>query len=206
MRVRSRDASAILVSVLPPLLLAGCFCGEFFREANDVVSITISPLNTAIQPGNTQKFTATGTFGTGGTGDVTSQVKWTSSNSATATIDSTGLATGVAYGTVTIGGTYQCCTAESGLSVSSQTIAISSIAVTPANPTIAVGLTQQFVATATYSNGTNSVITNSARWTSSDNTIATVSLAGLATGLTSGSVTVTANSGSITGSTALTVQ
>jgi uncharacterized protein YjdB len=194
-----------VVFVLPLLLLSSC-CGEFFRGSNDIVSITISPLNTTIQPATTQKFTATGTFGTGGMGDVTSQVTWTSSNSAIATIDSTGLANGVAYGTVTIGGTYQCCTAKTSLSVGSQTAAMSSIAVTPLNPTIAIGLTQQFVATATYSNGTHSVITNSAKWASSDDAIATVSLAGLATGLSSGNVAITAISGSITGSSTSTVQ
>jgi trimeric autotransporter adhesin len=195
----------LAVFVLPLLLLTSC-SGEFFRGSNDIVSITISPLNTAIQPANTQKFTATGTFGTGGVGDVTSQATWTSSDSSIATIDSTGLATGVADGTVTIGGAYQGYTAKTSLSVGSQTAAISSIAVTPVNPTIAIGLTQQFVATATDPNGTHSVITNSAKWTSSDDAIATVSLAGLATGLSPGNGTMAAISGSVTGSATSTVQ
>jgi hypothetical protein len=101
-------------------------------------------------------------------------VKLASSDPARASIDSSGLATGIAYGTVTISGTYECCTAKTSLSVGNQAVAISSIAVTQQNPTITVGHTQQFVAIASYSNDTHSVITNSAQWTSSDNTMATV--------------------------------
>jgi uncharacterized protein YjdB len=195
-----------LVFVLPLLLLSGCFCGQFFRGSEDVASITISPANTSIQPGTTQQFSANGTFGTGGTGDVTSLTKWASSNPAIATIDPTGTAKGITYGTVTISGTCQCSTAQTSLSVGNQAVAISSIAVRPQNPTIAAGLTQQFVATATYSNGTISVITGSAQWTSSDNTIATVSNTGLATGVASGNATITAISATVSGSTTLTVQ
>src|SRR5580693_4589174 len=58
-----------------------------------------------------------------------------------------------------------------------------------------------FVTTATYSNSTNRVITNSAQWMSSDDRIAAVSAVGLATGVSSGKVTITATSGTVSGST-----
>lgn len=204
MRIPSRYALNTLISGLSLLLLVGC-C-QFFRGPDDVVSIAIGPVNVSIQPGSTQQFSATGIFGTGGTGDVTGHVRWTSSDPGRATIDSTGLATGIAYGIVTISGTYECSVARTSLSVVKQTVATSSIAIIPQNPKITVGLTQQFAATETYSDGTNSVITNSAQWTSSDNTIATVSATGLATGVSSGNVTITATSGTVSGSTTLTVQ
>ncbi len=207
MRIRPSDVAKALGFVLLLVPLEGC-CGKYFRGSNDIVTFpTISPLNASIQPGTTQQFSATGTFATGGgTGDVTTQTTWTSSDPAIATINNAGLATGIAFGTVTISGNCQCYITRTSLSVSSQAVTITSIATTPANATIAIGGTQQFVATATYSDGASSVITSSAIWTSSDSTIATVSSGGLVTGLTSGNVTITASSGNITGFTTLTVQ
>ena len=160
-----------------------------------------------MQPSNTQQFTATGTYSDNSTADVTTQTIWTSSNPAIATISSAGLATAVALGNTTISGNCQCYVVKTNLTVSNQAAAtITSIAVTPATATIATGSTQQFVATATYSNNTTQIITTSATWTSSDNTIATITSAGLATGVGSGSATITATSGSVSGTAALTVQ
>jgi uncharacterized protein YjdB len=205
-RIQPLDVVRMLGSLLLLVALGGC-CGEFFRGSDDIVSpATISPLNASIQPGATQQFSAMGTFGDGNTVDVTSEVAWTSSNSAIAAISSTGLATGIAYGTATISGNCQCYITTTNLSVGSQTATITSVAVTPASAAIAIGNTQQFITTAANSNGTRSVITSAANWTSSDSTIATVSSGGLAAGVTSGSVAITASSGSVHGSTTLAVQ
>ena len=80
-----------------------------------------------------------------------------------------------------------------------------SIAVAPANPSIAAGTTQPFTATGTFSDGTTRSITSSVAWSSSDTTIALISSAGIASGQVAGSTTITATSGSIGGSTSLTV-
>ena len=80
-----------------------------------------------------------------------------------------------------------------------------SIAVTPTNPSIAVGGHQQFTATGTYSDGSYQNLTNSATWTSSATSIATINSAGLATGVAAGNATITATYGSVYGSTTLTV-
>src|SRR5271157_1624270 len=72
-----------------------------------------------------------------------------------------------------------------------------SIAVTPANPSIAAGTQQQFTATGTYSGGRKKDLTSSATWTSSAPSVATVSSGGLATGVAAGSTTIKATSGSI---------
>src|SRR5438477_12725760 len=63
---------------------------------------------------------------------------------------------------------------------------VQSIAVTPANPSVAVGGTQQFTATATLSDGTTKDLSASATWTSSDMATATISTSGLATGVAAG--------------------
>jgi hypothetical protein len=83
---------------------------------------------------------------------------------------------------------------------------LSSIAVTPANSTIQVGTTQQFAATGTYSDGNTQSITGSVTWTSSNKSVATITGAGLATGVNPGSTTISAALSGITGNTTLTVQ
>ena len=80
-----------------------------------------------------------------------------------------------------------------------------SIAVTPINPSLAAGQQQQFTATGTYSDGSDEDLTNTAAWTSSAPSIATIRSGGLATALAAGSTTIKATSGSINGSTILTV-
>lgn len=83
--------------------------------------------------------------------------------------------------------------------------ALTSISVTPASPSIALGRTQQFTATGNYSNGTTQNLTATATWSSSSTSVATVASGGLATSAGVGSTTVSAASGSVTGSTTLTV-
>src|SRR5208337_2784106 len=80
-----------------------------------------------------------------------------------------------------------------------------SMAVTPVNPSIAAGTTQQFTATGTYSNGSTQNLTSTAVWSSSAPGVATISTAGLASALAPGQTTIAAASGAINGSTTLTV-
>ncbi len=80
-----------------------------------------------------------------------------------------------------------------------------SIAITPVSPSIAAGKQQQFTATGSYSDGSHQDLTSSATWTSSTTSVATISSAGLATALAVGNTTIQAASGSVNGSTGLTV-
>jgi len=83
---------------------------------------------------------------------------------------------------------------------------LTSIAVTPANPTNVVGATQQFTATGTYSDGSTQNLSSRVTWTSSKTAVATVNTNGLATAATAGSTTISAALSGLTGSTTLTVQ
>jgi hypothetical protein len=66
-------------------------------------SISVTPASPSIVAGNTQQFTATGTYSDNSTKNITSSVTWASSNPLFATIGTaTGLATGVAAGTTEI--------------------------------------------------------------------------------------------------------
>jgi hypothetical protein len=76
---------------------------------------------------------------------------------------------------------------------------LTSIAVTPAPANLVVGATQQFTATATYSNNTTANITSQVTWASSDTTKASItSPGGLATGVAAGSTNITARLSGIT--------
>ncbi|MGD0278562.1 MAG: Ig-like domain-containing protein [Smithella sp.] len=100
-----------------------------------------------------------------------------------------------------------------GGSTSTSAVTLASIAVTPANPGILLSgtvTTEQFTATGTYSDSTTKNLTTSVTWSSSNTDVATISNTsgsnGLATLLAAGQTTITASSGSITGSTLLTLQ
>lgn len=197
----AKTAAAFLIA----LSLASCG-GGFFPAAGTIVSITLSPASAQIQPTRTQQYTATATFGNNSTGNVSSQVTWISSAPNVATISSTGLATGVALGSTNI-------TAKSGnvtstaspLTVSNKTL--TSITLSPQNATIATGQQLQFTATATYSDGSNSDITTSSTWSSSNVSAATIaSNSGLASGISTGTTTISATLGGFTGNTTLNVQ
>jgi len=168
-------------------------------------SIAVSPANPTVTVGATQQFTATGTYANGSTANITSQVTWSSSNTTDATINSSGLATGAAAGSATITATLSGVSGKTTLTVSAATGTISSVAVTPTNPSIAAGSTQQFTATATYSNGTTANVTDSATWSSSNTSVATINSSGLATGVLAGTTTIQATDQGQAGSTTLTV-
>src|SRR3990172_4038234 len=80
-----------------------------------------------------------------------------------------------------------------------------SIAVTPNNSSVALGATQQFTATGTYSDNTAQDLTSLVSWTSSNTSIAAISNTGLATPVAAGTIIITAASGAISGSATLTV-
>jgi hypothetical protein len=178
-----------------------------------LASITLQPATIAIAIGGTTQFDAMGLYSNGTNQDLTSSAVWTSSNPSDATIQSTGranpgLAKGIAGGSVTITATMSGVTGTATLAVTSSTATITSISVNPVKPSIAAGVTQQFFATATYSDETTQDVTSVATWTSSNPSDATVqttgqALPGLATGVAAGTVTVSAASGGSSGSTSL---
>jgi len=167
-------------------------------------SIAVTPANPSIRKGTTQQFTATGSYSDGSTQNLTSSATWSSSNASVATINSTGLASGVGNGNSTIQATSGSVTGSTTLTVTAAVL--SSIAVTPANPSIRKGMTQQFRATGGYSDGSTQNLTSSVVWSSSNTSVATISSTGLASSVGTGSSTIQAVSGSVTGSTTLTVR
>jgi hypothetical protein len=136
--------------------------------------------------------------------DLTASARWQTSNYADAIINRLGVATGVAPGSVTITGTINGQSpATTTLTVTNATV--QSIAVTPANPTIALGSSQQFTATGTFSDGTTQDISSVVKWTSSTPTVAVINQTGVAASATHGTTNINATLTGTTGSTVLTV-
>ncbi len=199
-------------------------------NANGLISLVVTPANPSIAAGSTQQFTATGTYSNGSTQNLTASVAWSSSAPGVATINAAGLASSVSPGSTTITATWVTITPlgratrvtpgspiinppRSTIS-SSTTLTVTdpllvSMAVTPANPSIAAGTTQQFTATGTYSNGSTQNLTSTAVWSSSAPGVATISNTsgsqGVASAVGPGQTTIAAASGAINGSTTLTV-
>jgi uncharacterized protein YjdB len=166
-------------------------------------SISVTPENPIILVETTQQFTATGKFSVAPTDDITTFVAWRSSDTAVATVDSNGLARGLAAGTTIITATFGDVSGGTTLTVTTATL--SSITVTPANPTLPQGTTSQFTAIAAFSDGTTHDVTTLVAWTSSNTAVATINGNGLVTALTAGTTTITAVLGAISASTTLTV-
>ncbi|MGH9747651.1 MAG: Ig-like domain-containing protein [Candidatus Acidiferrales bacterium] len=182
-------AAQLTVTAAPPTLL----------------SITVAPPTASIAINATQPFAATGHFSDGSSSAVS--VNWGSSNNAVATIDASGVATGVSPGgpiTITATST-QTPSVKGTAQLTVTAAALISIAVTPANPSGPAGATQRFQATGTYADTTMKDITSTVVWASSNHEAATIDVAGLASLVAPGQSTVSATLGNVSGNTMLTV-
>jgi uncharacterized protein YjdB len=190
-----------LIAITGFFIMTSAFAHAAEPEQPNPSALAITPDNPSIPVGAIQQFTATGTYSDGTI--HTTQVTWSSSETKVATIDSTtGLATAVSAGSTTITATRGSILKKATLTVNSETL--SSLAVTPDNPSIPVGAIKRFTATGTYSDGTPH--TTQVTWSSSETKVATIdSTTGLATAVSAGSTTITATRGSILKKATLTV-
>ena len=173
--------------------------------AATLASISVAPASPSLKRGETEQFTATGHFADNSTKTLTSQVQWSSSETAVATIDTSGLATGVSDGTSSITATLDgVSSAATDLTVM-PAVTLDSISVTPTSPSLSLNLTKQFTAKGHYSDGTTRVITSEVSWQSSATSVATIDVTGLATGVSLGTSTITATLDDVTVTTSLTV-
>ena len=70
-------------------------------------AIAITPEDVTVARGETQQFTATGTYSDNSTQDITSSVSWSSSNTDVVKINSNGLANAIKKGAVTVTATLE---------------------------------------------------------------------------------------------------
>jgi hypothetical protein len=175
--------------------------------AATLVSIEVTPVNPSLFVNGTQQFTATGTYSDSSVNDITSIVQWSSNNAAVLTIDSNGLATAVSAGTAMVTATDTATSISDSTDVDVQAVVLVSIDVTPANPVLYAGNTQQFTATGTFNDSSTANVTGSVNWQSSATGSLSINANGLATVLATGTPTITATDPATTvdGSTGTTV-
>jgi uncharacterized protein YjdB len=174
-----------------------------------LVSMNVTPANPSINVGTQQQFTATGAFSDGTNQDISNVVAWSSSPSGVASITTrSGLATGNSTGTATVTATF---TAGS-LSIQGNTqltvtlANLISLAITPANPKIAMNTSQLFSAIGTFEDGSTHNLSSLVTWSSSNTSVATIAPHNnSAFGVAPGTATISATTGSVSASTVLTV-
>ncbi|TGL63534.1 beta strand repeat-containing protein [Leptospira sarikeiensis] len=162
-------------------------------------SIQVNPTNPSVSNGLSQSFTAIGTYSDLSTQDITNSVTWSSSDTTIATISnstgSNGQATTLATGSTIISATLSGVTSpDNTLTVSNASL--SSITITPGNPSIPKGTSLNLKATGIYTDGTSSDITTQVTWSSSSTSIVTVDNSigneGSASGVNTGTTNVSA--------------
>ncbi len=157
------------------------------------------------------QFAATGTFSDSSTMDVTEQASWGVSPSGILTVSNTagmkGSCTTQAPGTAMVTATIGAVNDSETIIVDTSTL--TGITVTPANATLADGLTMQYQGTGLYSNGNMIPETTGCFWSIINTSIATVSNAagsrGLVTAVNPGTTTVRCIKAGFTGATQITV-
>jgi uncharacterized protein YjdB len=160
-----------------------------------VASVVVSPSGPSIPMTTTRQLSATLRDAAGNvlTGRV---VTWSTSNSAIADVNATGLVTGVAVGSATITATSETITGSTTATVTPVPVATVTVAPTPAS--VVGGQTVQLTATTRDASG-NVLTGRAVGWSSANQSIARVNSTGLVTGVAAGTTTMTATSEGRTG-------
>jgi hypothetical protein len=165
-------------------------------EGFTAIAIT-APNNGNVAEDTSIALTATGTLTDGTTQNITSSVLWTSSNPSLATMSNSlgsyGWANGIAPGTVTVIAAFGGQVGVASINVTDATL--TSITITPKNPSVGLGARQQFSAQGSFSDQSTEDLTQQVTWTASDQAVAIINSTGLAltTGIGSTSIGATLN-------------
>ncbi len=166
-----------------------------------VVTVAMSPAAASVAVGGMVQLAAT-PQDVGGNALAGRVVTWASTSPGVATVNGSGVVTGVAAGAATV---TAACEGQSGTAAITVTVVpVASVAVSPASATLTVGQTVQLVATPKDANG-NPLTGRTVTWATSNATVATLSGSGLVTGAVAGTTTITASSEGQNGTAAITV-
>ncbi|MBL8983099.1 MAG: Ig-like domain-containing protein [Gemmatimonadetes bacterium] len=164
------------VSITPPATIPAA-----------VVGVTVSPTSLTLKVGESATLgVSVETTGGAGTG-----VTWSSSSNTVATVSATGTVTAVAAGNTTVRATSTVDNTKSGAAQVTVTApAVRSVTVSPTALALTVGQTATAVATVDR----DAPLAGTVTWASSTQAVATVSAAGLITGVSAGTSVITATS------------
>ncbi len=147
-------------------------------------SVTVAPASASITAGQSLPLTATVQLDAG----LSTAVLWRSSATAIATVSTTGVVTGVANGSATITAASTVDTLVRGFSTITVLPSVRGVTVSPTAAALFLGATQQLVGTVIVDGSVSTALT----WRSGNPAVASVSNAGVVTGLTLGTTTITA--------------
>ncbi|ARN74378.1 Ig-like domain-containing protein [Oceanicoccus sagamiensis] len=173
----------------------------------EVVSIQVTPPFLTEPAGTSGQLQATAVLTNGLTDDITQAATWTSSNPEVASVVTTGENAGFTQllrkGTATITASAQGKSTQIPVEVTDAVLV--DIQVDPVNAILTEGNELQYNANGEFSDGTVTPINTDVSWVTGNNSIATITIDGLATGITAGATTVRAAVGDISTTTDLTV-
>ncbi len=171
--------------------------------APELTSITVSPADATVEIGVTRQFTATGYDQYANEIDNIT-FAWSSSNTSVGNIGQNGLFTASAAGSTIINASCGNITGTASVTVTLPAPVLTRIDVSPSTASVETGETQQFTATA-YDQYDAVMESITFTWSSSNETVGTIKSGGLFSALSSGSTTITATSGLISGTASVTV-
>ncbi|GHV72416.1 hypothetical protein FACS1894201_01460 [Bacteroidia bacterium] len=148
-----------------------------------VTSVSLNKTATTLLIGGTETLTATILPANATNKNIT----WNSNNTSVATVNSSGVVTGVSAGNATIRVTTVDGSFNDTCVVTVSTVAVTSVSLNKTATTLAVGGTETLTATVLPANATNQNVT----WSSSNTSIARVSNNGLVTAVSGGNATIT---------------
>jgi hypothetical protein len=154
----------------------------------------VSPSRSTLAVDTAQKFRAIGYYSDGTTRDLSQEVRWqaVAADGRPAAVDEGGYVLGSAVGTLRVRASLEGQDSEAAAVVTAATL--KAVSLSPANPTVANGTSQQFSAIATFSDGTTQDVTHSATWAISDlsgHGVGTIDSKGLAVAKAVGTAQVT---------------
>jgi uncharacterized protein YjdB len=166
-------------------------------------TVSITPASASVATGSTVTLQATvnDQYGSPMSGQT---IAWSSSDPAAATVNSSGIVTGVAVGSATITATSSGKSGTAAITVTAVAPVVTTVTVAPASASVVAGSTVNLQATVRDQNG-NVMAGQSITWSTSTPAAATVNSSGVVTGVAAGSATITATSSGRSGTSAITV-
>ncbi|MDF2774227.1 MAG: Ig domain protein group 2 domain protein [Geminicoccaceae bacterium] len=171
--------------------------------SNQVSSVTVTLQHSSLLAGQSTQATAVSRNAAGEV--IPGTVSWSSTDEELATVSATGVVNAVKAGSVTIIATIDGVAGMQSLSINPPPVAaVSTVTLTATTTTLKVGQTAQLTAVLKDASG-NTLTNRSIGWSSSNPTVATVSVTGVVTAVGGGSVTISATSEGQTGVLPMTV-
>jgi uncharacterized protein YjdB len=185
------------------LLLLGCGGGgsDPAVQTPSFRSLDITTVDSSLKISEKFQLIVTGTYSDGSSKNLTSSVTWSVSDSTVLDVSNTGLITALAGGISNVSAAFEGQSIERSISVK----ALTSLNISPTSVTLALTSSEQLSVTAKYTDNSNETLNNLVIWSSSDSSVASVSITGEVLALSVGTISITANLGAVSASLSVTV-